>query len=53
MVQISVNSLKPADAVTILLIGLGLKGTGGRPSHSGTLECAWLLELSGNDGTRS
>ena len=25
----------------------------GRPSHWGTLECAWLLELSGNDGTRS
>ena len=43
----------PAHAVTILLTGLGLTWIEGRSSHSDTLECAWLLRLSGNDGTRS
>ena len=38
---------------TILLTGLGLTWTEGRSSHSDTLECVWLLRLSGNDGTRS
>ena len=37
----------------VLLTGLGSTWTGGQLSCSGTLECVWLLGLSGNDGTRS
>ena len=43
----------PADAVTILLTGLGSTWTAGLPSHSDTLESVFLLRLSGNDGPRS
>ena len=43
----------PVDAVTILLIGVGSTWTEGRPSHSVTMECVWLLGLSDNDGRRA
>ena len=42
--------LIPADAVTILLIGLGLTTTVGWPLHAATLECESFSELSANLG---
>ena len=39
--------------MTILLTELGWTWTEGRPSHSDTLECAWLSMLCDNDGTMS
>ena len=43
----------PVDAVTILLTALGSTWTEGRPSHSGTLECVWLLMYCNSDHTMS
>ena len=52
-VQLNFGVQMSADAVIILLTGFGLTWTEGQPSHSDTLECVWLLRLSGSDGTRS
>ena len=43
------RSVWTPEAVAILLTGLGLTWSVGQPSHSDTLECVWLLRLSGHD----